>query len=212
MMPRLKLPLISVIVIGATAFLSPFASGVADEPPTNILPPRTAGGRPATETPCLIAPHSSNIVILSDRPLFVWQGSIEKIALRFPGDNKVFWEQPVVGIQQLAYNEEPLQRGQIYEWLVYYSADSKDPERFIRFQVMPLEESQAIASRLTNLDTPTSEERLTPQTLTLTRINVLINEGLWADAMQELFTIQSPQGAITQYQHDVTEHLCGLRP
>ncbi|HEY9646201.1 MAG TPA: hypothetical protein V6C88_07525 [Chroococcidiopsis sp.] len=190
-------------------YLSSLSPGYADEPPRDVLPPAPGGSRPIG-APCLIAPHYPEMVVWSDRPLFIWQGEAMAIALRLPGSAAPFWQKSVTGMTQFHYDGAALQPGQIYEWLVYGPA-SEQPLMIRVFQVMPDGERQAIAAELDQLTAQLTAQLTTQEpneTIAIARVNALIDQGLWADAIQELFSIPQPSAAIAQYQQAITTHLC----
>jgi hypothetical protein len=113
------------------------------KPPVN---PRKGSGRP-TDAVCMVSPDapSETRIVWSDRPLFLWQGKVNKIAVRRQGSNTYLWSQTVTGTESATYNGKPLQPGQTYDWKV-------NDNMFVPFRVMQAQPRKQIAEELKALE------------------------------------------------------------
>ena len=190
------------------------------EPPVPPVPPTNGGGRPAEGGVCLIAPlaiSESNSSILTtaivwrDRPMFVWNGSVEKIGVRVRGSKDILWSKAVSGTNRVTYDGKALQADQVYEWLVL-SSDNQ-VKRFIPFQVMTNQERQSIAQALQQLDKQLAAEKIIGEAATLRRAEFFAaqqidNQPLWSEFWQEVLSVPTPSAQLTDWTSQTMTLLC----
>ncbi|MBW4683408.1 MAG: DUF928 domain-containing protein [Microcoleus vaginatus WJT46-NPBG5] len=131
--------------------------------------------------------------IWTARPLFLWQGGTPKqIELFVEGSNEVLWNPKIPeGASGILYDGEPLQPGQTYEWRLTAPFPIKQPA----FQIMEAQQRDRISAELTQL-----QEQLqgaSEETIALERANYFAKQELWADALQELYSVSNPSPALT---------------
>lgn len=191
---------LTTIVFSAANFVAPVA---ADEPPSDLLPPPGGGQRGEI---CVLAPITpvGTLDLWSDRPLFIWQGNISRIAVTVNG--KEIWDAtPEAGDRSMVYNGPPLQSGQLYRWQV---ALETSPIYDIPFQLMSLEARAAIDAELATLEAQLVEANATPNTVALSRARAFAARQLWADTVRELLSIENPDAAIERYIQEISTRLC----
>ena len=97
-------------------------------------------------------------IIYSDRPLFLWQGTVPQVEIylytpfSLETEQEVLWSQTVASnSDSILYPGEPLQPGQIYDWEIV--VDSVTNRRRISFQIMETAERDRISGELEQLET-----------------------------------------------------------
>lgn len=187
--------------------------------PPPPVPPTNGGSRP-TEEVCPIAPlavSASNSSILttaivwSDRPTFVWNGSVQKIGVRVRGSEDILWSEPVSGTNHVSYKGEPLQPNRVYEWLVLSSNDRV--KRFIPFRIVTAQDSDRINQALQQLNQQLAAEKITGEAATLRRAEFFANQKidnqpLWSEFWQEVLSVQTPSDKLTTWTRETVTLLC----
>ncbi|MFB2982465.1 hypothetical protein [Microseira sp. BLCC-F43] len=149
---------------------------------------------------CLVAPSGTNQGIWHDRPLFIWQGAAIRIELL--GSEEVLWSKNLTPNDTKAvYDGEPLQAGQRYEWRLYGS-DGSAKDTF--FRILPKEERDRITAELNQLQT----QGATAEEIALQRANYFAKKRMWADALQEIYSVPNPSDQLNKLGQEITTYLC----
>jgi hypothetical protein len=169
------------------------------EPP---IKPRNGGSRP-TRLVCMISPDAPRVYrkVWSDRPLFLWQGYAYTIAVRHQGSNINLWIHPAVNTQNITYTGEPLQPGQVYEWVV-------NDGQFVPFQVMGKEERDRISSELQNIENQLQSTGANTEAIALAKANYFAEKNLWSDVLQQVYSVPEPSAELTAFHEDILQKLC----
>jgi hypothetical protein len=150
---------------------------------------------------CSISPNLSAYITWSDRPLFVWQGTIKEIQVRLPGNESALWTYKVTGNEEsILYNQDnngkALEPGQEYEYQVEYETiDNKGEKttstKTIPFKIMEAEERQQIVAELAALEN--RHHTMSAEELALERVLYFGEKpNLFLDVVRELFSVSSP--------------------
>ncbi|GET36992.1 hypothetical protein [Microseira wollei] len=155
---------------------------------------------------CAIAPPArlmgTGNAIWHDRPLFIWQGAAVRIELLASPSEEVLWSKNLTPNDTTAvYEGEPLPAGQRYEWRLYRS--DKDFE-VILFRILPKEERDRITAELNQLQT----QGATAEEIALQQANYFAKKRLWADALQEIYSVPNPSEQLKQLGQEITTYLC----
>ncbi len=152
-------------------------------------------------------------VIYSDRPLFLWQGTVPSLEIylytpfSLEKEQEVLWSQNVRNeSQKVLYTGEVLQPGQIYDWEIVVDAQSN--RRRISFQVMSAEKRDRISGELEQLETELTISGATAEEITLARANYFAQHDLWSDALQEIFSLENYSTALSGNAQEILEYLC----
>ncbi|MBD2607055.1 hypothetical protein H6G81_21620 [Scytonema hofmannii FACHB-248] len=166
--------------------------------------PRKGGSRLPTDDICMISPDAPSVrrIVWSDRPIFIWKGAVQKIAVRTRGSNEYLWSQNVAGAQNANYTGMALQPGQTYEWLVFIG---EFPSKFVPFQVMDAQQSKRITSDLNNL---IKAKKANSEAIALAKANYFIQNQLWSDALQQAYSVENPSRELAQILKDIPDKLC----
>jgi hypothetical protein len=165
--------------------------------------------------PLAISESNSSIlttaIVWRDRPMFVWNGSVEKIGVRVRGSKDILWSKAVSGTNRVTYDGKTLQADQVYEWLVL-SSDNQ-VKRFIPFQVMTNQERQSIAQALQQLDKQLAAEKIIGEAATLRRAEFFAaqridNQPLWSEFWQEVLSVPTPSTQLTDWTNQTMTLLC----
>ncbi|MTJ55495.1 hypothetical protein FJR38_23865 [Anabaena sp. UHCC 0253] len=169
------------------------------EPP---IKPRNGGSRP-TEPVCMISPDVPSVYrkVWSDRPLFLWQGYVSTIAVRHQGSNINSWIHPASHTQNITYTGEPLQPGQVYQWVV-------NGGQFIPFQVMEKQERDRISSELQNIEKQLQSTGANTEAIALAKANYFAEKNLWSDVLQQVYSVPEPSAELTTFRQDIVHNLC----
>ncbi len=136
--------------------------------------------------------------VWSESPLFVWtikRGTAQKIQLFVQGNEEPLWSPDIkAGETKVVYDGKPLQPGQIYEWQLSALAPAPTKSAGVRFKVMDSQKRDRISAELRQL-----EERLkgaSQETMALEKANYFTKEGLWSDALRELYSVPKPSAEL----------------
>ncbi len=144
---------------------------------------------------CLISPNTASNKTWSNRPLFVWQGTIKEIMVTPPGgpnrDSALWIHQVQPREQSIVYSGQELQRGQRY-FFWYKTADEQRRPVSVSFEVMGNVEYEQHAAQLSALASPsntvTTEEL---EKLAEKRAHYFGQKNLFLDVVRELFSLPS---------------------
>jgi Domain of Unknown Function (DUF928) len=164
---------------------------------------------------CAIAPptqfmNTTNI-IWSDRPRFIWQGTIRRVELFVSDTDKLVWSKTVSeSDRSVVYDGKPLQPGQRYTWRFYQSLRGSDFEAK-SFRIMSSPERDKIAADLTQLENQLKAENATAEEIALERANYFAakERRLWSDALQEVYSVQNPSEEVNAVIQEITTSICG---
>ncbi|MGH2414358.1 MAG: DUF928 domain-containing protein [Microcystaceae cyanobacterium] len=168
---------------------------------------------------CEIAPGllGEKNVIWSDRPLFLWQGTVPSLEIRLYSpfspdrEQEVLWSQTVSAqsqtakFQSVTYTGEALQPGKTYDWELVVSSSRR--QRFT-FQVMESQERDRLASELTERETQLKAAGATTEEIALQWANYFAQRGLWSDALQEIYSVKNPSVDLTRNVQEILSYLC----
>lgn len=159
----------------------------------------------------LVDPNSKeegNIEIWSDRPLFLWgikKGTAKQIQLFRQGNEKPLWSRDIkAGETKVIYDGEALQPGQIYEWQLSALVPFLKKSSGVKFQVMESQKRDRISKELTAL-----EERLkgsSQETIAMEKADYFAQQGLWSDALRELYLVSAPSAELTGMIRQIEAH------
>lgn len=175
----------------------------ATKKPKPPVKPRKPGSRPTDATICMISPDAPDQtrIVWSDRPLFLWQGKVNKIAVRRKGSNVYLWSQSVTSAESTTYTGNALQPGQTYEWVV-------NDNTFVPFQVMKAEPRKLIAEELTNLEKQQPVQGTSTENIALIKANYFAKAQLWSDVFQETYSVPQPSTNLLKMRQELVVELC----
>lgn len=157
---------------------------------------------------CLAAPPARLLdvpeAIWHANPLFIWQGG-SAVRIELLEGGKVLWTKNLTPNDRIAvYDGEPLQPGRQYTWGLYLSDSSETPDKVTSFSILPKEERDRIAVDLNQLQTSGD----TPEQIALKRANYFAKKRLWADALQEIYSVQNPSEQLKKLGEEITNYSC----
>jgi hypothetical protein len=191
-----------------TSFWERIAQIILREPEPPIKP-RKGGSRPI-EMLCMVSPDApqQTRIVWSDRPLFVWQGNVKKIAIRQQGKEEEMWNPNVLGTKHISYTGTPLQPGQTYQWLVYPNTSSPISPTFVSFQVMEAPQRNQITNELTKLEAQLKAKGAAEETIAEKKAKFFAEKNLWSDFMQQAYSVKNPSPELLKLTKDIPKQLC----
>ncbi len=175
--------------------------------PTLAVP---ATGKRGTATLCVLSPRSEwgsdrRPLVFYTQPALVWRGELGRVELAEEVTGRIVWSQRV-GLRGLLFSGVPLVPSRSYTWLIYDANDLLT--HAVSFQVLGGEGRQrllaALADPKRNADKSTSE----PETQAWERARTLSQQNLWADVMQEAYSVENPSPALSRFLQDLEQSLC----
>ena len=152
-------------------------------------------------------------VIYSDRPLFLWQGTVPSLEIylytpfSLEKEQEVLWSKTVDDeSQKVLYTGRPLQPGQIYDWEIVVAPQSN--RRRISFQVMSAEKRARLSHELEQLETELTNSGATAEEITKERINYFAQLDLWSDVLQEFFSLENSSTTLSHNAQEIVEYIC----
>jgi hypothetical protein len=181
---------------------------------------------------CLLTPGNADESVTnlwSATPQFVWaekflepgiHSSVARVVVVLPESQAVVWSQQVPTnlpptsvtqtpwrVQQMAYNGDALQPGQIYEWFLLDRRNH--PLESGAFQVMATAEQQAIGTALATLTQSLSAKQATPEDIAAEKAFYFAEQYLWSEALQVTFSVETPSPELVEFQHQLPNQICG---
>ncbi|MBD2771955.1 DUF928 domain-containing protein [Iningainema tapete] len=174
--------------------------------PKPPIKPRKGGSRDPLFI-CMISPDAPkpHRIVWSDRPLFIWNGSVQKIAVRTAGSNEDLWSQTVAATQITNYTGKALQPGQKYDWWVFIG---ESPNKSVPFQVMESQQRDRITSQLRTLENQLKAKGANIEAIATAKANFFANKQLWSDALQQAYSVEKPSPELAQIRQDIPDKLC----
>ncbi len=151
-------------------------------------------------------------LIYSDRPLFLWQGTIPQVDIylytpfSLDTEQEVFWSQTVASNNSILYSGEPLQPGQIYDWEIV--VDSATNRRRISFQVMEAAERDRISRELEQIESELTISGATSEEIILAKANYFAQQDLWSDALQQLSSLENLSNVAKDNNQKIVSYIC----
>lgn len=156
---------------------------------------------------CPIAPARPNEdpQIWHQQPVFVWQGILEKIAIRDTATDEVIWTyEPTAEETHVVYEGSPLRPSREYRWDIYDSVSAESPSFSTGFEMLPHASRQLVTNGLTVAEQTAD----TAEAIAIARANYFANRALFQDAIQALFAVESPTQEMIEAQEQLVETLC----
>ncbi|KYC35451.1 hypothetical protein WA1_06395 [Scytonema hofmannii PCC 7110] len=159
---------------------------------------------------CFIAP-SHQKAIYSTRPLFLWKGTLKKIAVANLGSNNYFWSEKISGQKSFVTYaaKDKLQPGESYEWQGFIG---ENPAILAPFQVMDSQQRQVVNNELKALETRSQAKNANKEEVALERANYFVQKELWSDALQEAYSVPNPSTELSQLLQKLPDELCKSSP
>ena len=163
---------------------------------------------------CLISPGNiGEQIIYSDRPIFIWQGTIPDSTINvysssanynYERDEQLIWTQEVAANNQnISYKGEPLQSGFIYDWELT-TTDSTYRATFVVMKDVSRDAiSQDIAAMEDRLKAENNEHEIA-----IAVADYLAQKQLWSDVLQQLYTIENPSPDLISKTEEIEQYLC----
>lgn len=191
--------------------------------PKPPVKPRKAVGRPSSSalvrnSICMIspdAPQGANQprIVWSDRPLFLWEGNAQQVGLIKNRQTTLWAKELAPGKQFVSYTGEPLQPGETYYWVVFEGGTKiENTIGNTKFMVMEPQERQRITNKLTSLEKEQKTKGANEEAIALVKANYFIQRELWADALQQAYSVEKPSAELLKIRQDIPQQLkteCG---
>ena len=165
---------------------------------------------------CSISPSMNYRTTWSDRPLFVWQGTVTQIEVRLSDNQSALWTHTVTEEeqrqQQVLYAGSALKPGQIYSY--FYTYQTKDQRQTVtKTKSIPLEvlrsdseKRRRIEAKLGELDN--QKQNLSAEEYILKRSEIFVEENLWLDLIREVYSLQNPSPEWAKIRQEQRPTLC----
>ena len=210
---------LSISIITISSFLQPISVAEGQIPQQTLSwwnifrrkPPREE--TPKTSRPskalCLISPNAASQLLWNTKPLFLWKGDINKIAVESPGNKEYLGTKIVTGNHSVNYTGQPLEPGKTYRWLIFLSElESASPTRFVTFKIMEAPERNRITAELKRLEILQKNKGANAEKIAFTKAEYFAQKGLWSDAFQEAYSVPNPSPQLSQIIKDIPNQLC----
>jgi hypothetical protein len=162
-------------------------------------------------TPGLLEKNSR---VISDRPLFTWQGEAVGLIVQDEDTNDIVWEtQLTPNMRQIAYGaQQPLQPNKVYRWQLI-SKPSADPvlaptdDPWDSVAVISQTEREQHLAKLKELE---KTKAGSDEAIASAKADYLLDQDrrLWSDAVQVLSEVKNPSPEFTKYYKKLLTNLC----
>lgn len=152
-------------------------------------------------------------VVWHRRPMLIWQGKSGAIGLQQPHHPQALWKRPRspivgAGVQNLPYTGPLLEFGQAYEWSFFFSSASPERQSWVPFEMVSRDRYRQVEQDLTQLETQLKQQRASPEAIAWQRADYFSRQQLWADALQELFSVPQPSAELRQLTQQIRAEAC----
>jgi hypothetical protein len=152
-----------------------------------------------------------DFAVISDRPLFAWQGKAVKLTVRDFQTKAEVWSTSIdPNVQQIAYgNADALQPERIYQWQILgENPTSTDLSRWEVLAVMPTAERDRHLANLKEIEQ--KEKNRDAEAIANAKLAYLLDpdRGLWSDAVQVLSEVKNPSPEFVKNRKDFMAGLC----
>ncbi|MBW4511783.1 MAG: DUF928 domain-containing protein [Scytonematopsis contorta HA4267-MV1] len=181
--------------------------------PKPPIKPRRGGSRGDI---CMVSPDLSGEknqprIVWSDKPLFLWRGSLIKtvgLSSSADLDKNIIFSHPIAPTQEfVSYKGKALQPGETYYWWLSFD---KSPNAFVSFKVMEPEQRQRIAKDLQKLEQEKKTRKATAEGIALAKTKYFLKQQpqLWSDALQQAYLVSNPSPELSKLREDIVGELC----
>ncbi|KAM3100110.1 hypothetical protein ACKFKF_12990 [Phormidesmis sp. 146-12] len=148
-------------------------------------------------------------VIWREKPLFVWRGTVGRVEVYDQETQELMWSQltPIAG-QHIEYQGKPLQPGKTYELQIFAAPNSEQIQQRIPFQIMEPQQREQISQDLAALEKKADSTSIA---LTRQRADYWIANGLWEDAIAEVYQAKPLSTELQQVQQAIALQTCVRR-
>lgn len=179
-----------------------------EDPPVNMKDGTTRSG-----SLCLVSPGLIEVKgkIWNTRPIFIWQGKLNRIEIRPAKSDQVLWTFDIQENEEIVdYTGEELEPGDTYYWRVFDSTSSADsfPTIRITFRIMDIKEHEAITQDLAKLDKDLKKEGATKEAIAFARVKFFAERNLWSDALSEVFKVKKPSTELQNFRSNILQRFC----
>ncbi len=173
-------------------------------------------GDPKKDIPICIVNPGDREIVWGLQPLFLLRGNVAQVAVQPLGaEEENLWNAVPTptdsGVSQASYDGNPLQPGGNYVWEFYESLPDDSIARALRipFQVMEEgEDRDRIATELEQLQTDLKTQGADADAIAQAQADYFFTNDLWADALQQLFSVETPSPALVEERTALVEEIC----
>ncbi|MDY7006847.1 MAG: hypothetical protein SWX82_23715 [Cyanobacteriota bacterium] len=161
---------------------------------------------------CLVSPGIIEVEgkIWNTRPIFIWQGKLNRIEIRPSNSGEVLWTFDIQENEEIVdYTGEELEPGNTYRWRIFDSTNSIAGMQQRTFEIMDVEEHEAITQELAQLDRDLNKQGATEkEDIAFARFQFFAERDLWSDALSEVFKIKKPSMELKAFRRNILQRLC----
>lgn len=168
--------------------------------------PRTSRGLICPVIPQLI----SQRLIWRDRPIFVWKGRAEMISVfDFADPQQPIWTRDLMGNDNsVVYAGKSLKPGSRYIWKAKTGTEISQ----VIFQTLEQSARDQVTAQLMQLETQLNYQKVTPEERVQQRVQFFLNQNLFLDALQELYTLPQPSPELKALREQIVQVSCPNQP
>ena len=168
--------------------------------------PRTSRGLICPVVPQLVEQRA----IWRDRPIFVWKGEVKTISVyTFSDPQSPMWTPDrLEKSNSVVYAGKPLKPGTRYIWQVERGLELSQ----VIFQMLDQPARDRVTAKLMQLETKLQQQNATAEARVQQRVQFFLNQNLFLDAIQELYTVPQPSPALKMLQQQIVEMSCPDQP
>ncbi|NEQ29579.1 MAG: hypothetical protein F6K04_01050 [Leptolyngbya sp. SIO4C5] len=155
-------------------------------------------------------------------------GDVTAIAVRPNGEDEFSWTVELPSAENtelepapIVYDGAPLQPGTEYEWSIFFLEQSSEAESssgatvpsaeqqtIVLFKVLEDEARDRITADLDQIQVDLEAEGADTEAIALARAGYFVENGLLADAMQEMFAVDDPSENLLSSRANLVSELC----
>lgn len=177
--------------------------------------PRPAGTRGPI---CLITPGlkpervalSDIPIVLSDRPLFLWQQPVTRVEVQLATSGTIVWDQSLPpNSRSILYQGVPLQPGQTYQVIAFGRNYPLNTGEDAQFTVLDTKQRSQISADLAQKETELKNQNRSAEDIAIAQASYLAQQSLFSDAFQLLYSLPEQSPKLNSFLTDITPKVCG---
>ncbi|MGF1522568.1 MAG: hypothetical protein ACFBSF_09660 [Leptolyngbyaceae cyanobacterium] len=162
---------------------------------------------------CLVSPGDHQM-LWHRNPVFVWQGDTFTTGVRpTQAVDNILWQATVdeedSGVYRARYQGAPLEAGTHYDWVFYGSILNPNAiSEWFYFQLMDVDRYEHHAAELAVLQHELEADGANEEAIALARADYFLTNDLPNDAVQAMFSVDTPSAELQAVQSDLVEKIC----
>jgi hypothetical protein len=157
-------------------------------------------------------PLSQIPVILSDRPLFLWERPVTRVEIRSTRNGAVVWQHRVQPDRRsVVYRGTPLQPGETYSVVAFGRQNQPlNAAEYTQFKLLDAQQRQRLTAILQQRAAELKHKAFAPEDIAIAQAIELTQNALFSDAFERLYSLPQRSPKLTAFLTTIATQVCQL--